>query len=297
MNIVVLVKQIPDATIGIRIAPNGASLEREGLVYILNPLDLLAVEEAVRIKERHGSGSITVISMGSPTAEKIVRKCIGIGSDRAILVSDPAFEGSDGYVTALVLAEVLRSLQYDMILCGARAADTNTGQVGPMIGEMMGLEVICGVTKIDVSNDVKKVTVHRKMEHGDREVIAIPLPAVLTVESGLNEPRYADLPSVIKAQRASIERIDRVKLGINIGTVGSRGSMIEVSRFLPPKPKPKKVFTPPSDLPPMERALLIAAGGITKKEKNIIEGKPKEIASSLIQFLKEQKLIPYRRSV
>jgi electron transfer flavoprotein beta subunit len=296
LNIVVLVKQVLDSTIGMRIASDGASLEMEGLVYILNPLDLLAVEEAVRIKETHGSGTLTAVSMGPPNSEAILRQCISLGCDRGILVSDPSFEGADGYVTALVLTEVLKSLPSDMILFGARAADTNAGQVGIMTGEMLGLEVICGVTKIGVFYDDKKIIVHRKIEHGDREVIATQLPAVLTVESGINEPRYADLPSVIKAQRTVIDKIDRAELGLDMEAVGSKGSKVEVSRFLPPKPKPKKIFTPPSDLPPMERALLIAAGGITKKEGNIIEGEPKRVASKLVQFLKEQKLIPYPRS-
>ena len=295
MNIVVLVKQVPDTTVGIKIAPDGTSLEKDGLVYMANPLDLLALEEAVRIREGCGSGNITVISMGPPGAEKILRKCIAQGADRAILVDEGGLENPDGYATALVLTKALRQIRYDLILCGARAVDTNGGQVGTIIGEMIGLEVIYGVTKIQIYYREKKMIVQKKVEHGNREVIRIPLPALAAVELGLNEPRYPDLPSIIRAQRAEIERIDRVNLAVETASAGSKGSKAEGVKLSPPKPRPKKLFTPPSDLPPMERALLIASGGIIKKKSNILDGRPKEIALSMIQFLKEHKLIAYPR--
>jgi len=266
MNVVVLVKQVPDTTVGIKIAADGTCLEKEGLAYMANPLDLVALEEAVRIRERCGSGNMTVLSMGPPGAEKILRKCIAQGADRAILVSDAGSENSDGYVTASVLSQVVKSLEYDLILCGARAVDTNGGQVGTIIGEMIGIDVICGVTKIEVSSREKKLTVQKKVEHGNREVIVITLPALVTVELGLNEPRYPDLPSIIRAQRAEIERINRVDLDIDAGSVSSKGAGSEAVRLSPPKPRPKKIFTPPSDV-------------------------------SLVQFLKQHKLVASRRSL
>jgi electron transfer flavoprotein beta subunit len=291
MNIVVCVKQVADIKIPIEIEPETNSIANEGLAYVVNPYDMLAVEEAVRIKEKN-DGQVIAISMGESWAEMALRKCLAFGADRAILLCDPAFAGSDGYATATVLAKAIALFQYDVVLCGVRAIDTNAGQVGSAIAAMLGIALVTGVTKIEVLADQKKVVVQRKLEGGNREVVESPLPALLTVEAGLNKPRYPSLPSMIVAQRGKIERYNIKDLGLSLNEVGSRGARTHTLRLSPSKPRPKRIFTPDSSLSAAERMRLIMSGGIAEKKGDQLEGEPAEIASRLIQFLRQEKLLP-----
>ena len=291
MNIVVCIKQVADTNIPIGLNPETNSIQSEDLAYVVNPYDMLAVEEAVRIKEKN-DGQVIAISLGTPSAEMALRKCLALGADRAILLCDPAFAGSDGYATAAVLAKAIALFQYDLVLCGVRAIDTNAGQVGSAIAEMLGIALVTGVTEIDVSPEQKMVTVQRRLEGGNREVVETPLPTLLTAEAGLNKPRYPGLPSMIMAQRKEIERYNIEALGLSLKEVGSGGSKTDTDRLSASKPRPKRIFTPDSSLSAAERMRLIMSGGIAEKKGDLLDGEPAELAAKLIQFLGQQKLLP-----
>jgi len=290
LNIVVCIKQVPDINIPIGLDPETNSIASEGLVYVVNPYDMLAVEEAVQIKEKK-EGQVILISMGPASAERALRKCLALGADRAILLCDPAFAGSDGYATATVLAKAISLFQYDIVLCGVRAIDTNAGQVGSAIAEMLGISLVTGVTKIEVSADQKKVMAQRKLEGGNRELVETTLPALLTVEAGLNKPRYPSLPSMMMAQRKESEQYDIKNLGLSPKDVGSSGSKAHTIGLSAPKPRPKRIFTPDSSLSAADRMRLIMSGGITEKKGELLEGDATELASKLVQFLKQEKLL------
>lgn len=291
MNIVVCVKQVPDINIPIGLEPETNSIESEGLAYVVNPYDMLAVEEAIRIKERQPERQVILMSMGKPSSQKALRKCLTLGADRAILLCDPAFDGSDGYATAVVLAKAISLLEYDIILCGVRAIDTSAGQVGSIIADILDISLVSGVTKIEAFTDQKKLIAQRKLEGGNREVVETFLPALLTVEAGLNTPRYASLPSVIATQRKEIEQYDIKDLGLPPKEVGSGGSMTQTVSFSIPRPRPKKLFTPDSSLSAADRMRLIISGGITEKKGNLLQGNPAELASDLLQFLRQEKIL------
>ncbi|MFC1914403.1 electron transfer flavoprotein subunit beta/FixA family protein [Chloroflexota bacterium] len=290
MNIVVCVKQVPDTNI-VTIEEGINSIDREDLVYTVNPYDILAVEEAVRIKEREGNSQVNLVSMGTLSAKKILRRCLAIGADKAILLRDDAFKDSDSYATATILAKAICSLPYDLIFCGQKAADTASGQVGAAIAEMLDITLISGVIKVEISPNHREVVVQRKMERGNREVVRASLPALLTVEAGLNEPRYASLPSLMEALRKDIEEYNLRELGLSSDDVGLKGSKTQLLRLSPPRPRLKKPFTPDSNLPAAERMRLLVSGGIAKKESNLLEGAPEEVASKFIQFLNQQNII------
>jgi electron transfer flavoprotein beta subunit len=291
MNMVVCIKQVADINIPIGLNPETNSIQGEDLAYVVNPYDMLAVEEAVRLKEKNG-GEVLLITMGPPYAEKALRKCLALGADRAVLLCDPAFAGSDGYATAVVLAKAIALFQYDLVLCGIRAIDTNAGQVGSAIAEMLGIALVTGVTKVDVSTQQEKLIVQRRLEGGNREVVEAPLPALLTVEAGLNKPRYPSLPSMIMAQRKEIEQYNIKGLGLSVKEAGSSGSKTHTVRLSAAKPRPKKIFTPDSSLSAAERMRLIMSGGIAEKKGDLLAGELAELASKLIQFLRQQNLLP-----
>jgi electron transfer flavoprotein beta subunit len=291
MNIVVCVKQVADINIPIELETETGSIVKEELAYLVNPYDMLAVEAAVRIKAKT-NGQVILLSLGEPSAETALRKCLALGADRAILICDPALADSDGYATATVLAKAIAFFPYDLVLCGVRAIDTNAGQVGSAIAAMLDIALVIGVTKIEVPAEPKKAIIQRKLEGGNREVVETPLPALLTVEAGLNKPTYPGLPSVIAAQRGEIERYDIKGLGLSPNEVGPSGARTQTVRLAPAKPRPKKIFTPDSNLPAAERMRLIMSGGIAERKGGLLEGEPAELASKLIQFLKQEKLLP-----
>lgn len=291
MNIVVCIKQVPDTDGPVSIDTNTKSIDDRYLAYVVNPYDEIAVEEAVQLKESCGSGQVTVVSMGDSSAEKALRSCLAVGADRAVLLCDPAFSGPDSYISGAILAKAISFLDYDLILCGVRAIDTNAGQVGAVVAELLGIPLVSAVAKIEVSTDCRRVTVQRKLERGDREVVEAELPALLTIELG-HKPRYPSLPSRLAAQRKGIDYYDAAALGLLPDEVGSAGSKTTVLSVSPPKPKARKLFAPDSSLSPAERMRLLMSGGIQEKEGNFLEGAPKEVASKLVEFLNSERLLP-----
>ena len=285
MNIVVCVKPVPDVSI-ISVDPDKGSIDCDDLVSTVNPYDLVATEEAVRIKEREESAHITLMSMTLPTNKKLLQRCLALGADEAVLLWDDCFDKSDSFATASVLAKALSSLDFDLVLCGQKAADTEDGQVGSIIADILDIPLVGRVVEVEVASNGKALTVESKLEKGNREQVEVTLPALLTVERDLNEPRYASLPSFMASLIYDVREYTMGELGLSREEVGSRGSKTEVMALSIPKPRPKKPFTPDSSLSAAERMKLIMSGGITKKKTDLFEGNPEELSSKFIEFLK-----------
>jgi electron transfer flavoprotein beta subunit len=216
-----------------------------------------------------------------------------VGADRVILLCNPSLEKSDSYVTGVVLAKAIAALglQYDLILCGARAVDTNAGLAGPTIAELLNVPLVTEVMKIEV-NDREKAIVYKKLEAGNKAVIETPLPAVLTVETGINKPRYLKLRAILAAAKKEIEQYDLKALGLLPDEVGLTASRTRVVGVAPPKVRGKKLFTPDSSLSAAERMRLLMSGGVTQKASSgLLEGDSRTLAAKCVQFLKEKKLI------
>ncbi len=186
MNIIVCVKQVPDAK-DVRLDPKTNTLSREGVESIMNPYDQHALEEAVRLKEEHG-GEVTVITMGPPQAEEILRQAISCGADKVVLVSDRAFAGADTWATSYTLEKaIIKVGKFDLILCGKQAIDGDTAQVGPGLAMRLDIPFLTCVQKIR-SADTKGLSVERMMDDG-YDVVEVDYPMLLTVVKNINEPR------------------------------------------------------------------------------------------------------------
>jgi electron transfer flavoprotein beta subunit len=291
MNIAVCVKPVPDVSI-ISLNPHEKGrIDPHDIVYTVNAGDMVAVEEAVRIKEKGTPGHVTLVSMAPPSTERILRRYVAIGADEAILLWDENFQDSDSYATGLILAKALGPLQYDLILCGNRSPDTNAGQVGYAVASILGIPIVTGVTSIAVEVTGNKIAVERKLEKGNRERIKVPLPTLLAVDEGLNEPRYASLPSFIAAFRKDIKRYAMGDLGLSAEAVGARGSKTRSVNMSVPRPRPKKIFTPDSSLSSFERMRLVMSGGVQEKGQEVFEGSPEELSSKFIEFLKQVNIL------
>ena len=288
MNIAVCIKPVPDTSI-VTLDPNTELLNSDDLVYIINPHDMVALEEAVRIKERYENSRITLVSLAPPEAKRLLRQYLAMGADEAVLIRDTDFEKYDSYATGVILAKHLASGQYDLILCGQKAIDTEAGLTGSVIAEKLGIPLALRIAKIDITPDGRKAAVESKLEKGNRAQMEVQLPALLAVELDLNEPRYASLPSLIAGLRKDIIVCDRETLRLSHEEADPRTETVALSL---PKQRPKKIFTPDSQLSAEERLRLVISGGVTQKQSDVLEGSASSIATTVVQFLKEKKFIP-----
>jgi electron transfer flavoprotein beta subunit len=241
MNIVVCLKQVPGTT-EVKIDPQTNTLIRQGIENIINPFDTYAIEEAVRLKEKH-SGKVTVMTMGPPQADAALREAISLGTDEAVLLSDRAFAGADTWATANTLAKAIQKLgQTDLIICGRQTIDGDTGQVGPEMSEMLNIPFIAYVSKIEETKE-KYLRVSRMVEDG-HEVLETTLPAVITVAKEINVPRLPSLRGIMKSKSAAVTTWGIKDLGVSENEVGLAGSSTQVIKiFFPQRVSKAEVLT------------------------------------------------------
>jgi electron transfer flavoprotein beta subunit len=236
MNIIVCIKQVPDTT-EVRIDPVSKNLVREGVKSIVNPFDAYAIEEGVRLKEKFG-GKVTVLTMGPPQAEAVLREAISLGCDDGILVSDRAFAGSDTLATGYTLSKAIEKIKdYDVVICGKQAIDGDTAQVGPGIAATLDIPQITYVRKIDEIKD-KTIKAERATEEG-YEVVESSLPCLITVVKEINTPRLPSLKGKIKAKNATIQVWKAADIGAEETRIGLKGSPTFVWSIFTPPPRPK----------------------------------------------------------
>jgi electron transfer flavoprotein beta subunit len=232
MKAVVLIKQVPDTT-DVRIDRETNTLIREGVPSIINPFDMYAIEEGLRIVEAAGEGSVTVMSMGPPQVEEALREAISLGVDEAVLLSDRAFAGSDTWSTSYTLAAGIRKLaDYDIILCGKQAIDGDTAQVGPGVAQFLGVPQVTYAKKVTIEGG--KALVERMLEDG-HDVVRVPLPAVITVVKDINEPRLPSLKGKMKAKKAEITVWSSDDLDVDEAELGLDGSPTRVVKVFAPE--------------------------------------------------------------
>ncbi len=233
MEILVCVKRVPDtAENEIVVNSKGTDIERGDLVYSVNEWDNYAVEEAIQIRDNVG-GSVTVVTVGDADAEEILRREMAMGADKGVLLSDDAFNGSDGKgIAAILKAEVAKG-KYDLILTGAQA-DDGAAQIGGMLAAMLDMPYASLVNKIEVVSD-KVIKVGREIEGGNQEMSEIDLPCVLSIQTGINEPRYVGIRGIRKVASVEIPVHGSADLGIAAGSVGAAGAKVKrVDYFVPP---------------------------------------------------------------
>ena len=236
MNVIVCMKQVPDTETLIKIKSDGSGIVTDDIKYVMNPYCEFGVEEALRIKEKFG-GQAILVTMGQQKAVESLRTGLAMGADRSIHLNDPAFEGADGFATAKALAEAIQKETFDLILCGKQAVDDDMAQVGPSLAEFLNLPHVTLITKLEISPDKKKAKVEREVE-GGKEVIEVSLPAVFTCQKGLNEPRYASLPGIMKAKKKEVKPFNQAALGLPPDQVGAAGSKTKIMKYIPPPSRP-----------------------------------------------------------
>jgi len=230
MNIVVCVKQVPEVIdADLEINKEGTGIEEEDLVMHINDWDNYAVEEAVSIKEAQG-GTVTAMTIGDEESEDVLRRALAMGADKAIRI-DPGDRELDSFVIAKVLAKIIQDLQYDLVLTGVQADDDNNGMVGIMLAENLGLSHAAVVTGVEAVGE--EATIRVELEGGMDEITRIGLPSLLTVQTGINEPRYVSIMGIRKARNKELAVRDIEDLGLSEDDLTPRTLIEEV--FLPPE--------------------------------------------------------------
>ncbi|MGQ9532055.1 MAG: electron transfer flavoprotein subunit beta/FixA family protein [Desulfotomaculales bacterium] len=252
MKIVVLLKQTFDTEAKITLDAGGR-INRQGVNLIINPYDEYAVEEALRLKEKHG-GEVTVVSVGEAQVQDALRQALAMGADKAVLVTPDGVE-VDEYSTAVILARAVARQEYDIVLAGWRAIDDGSAQVAARVAEILGLPMVNMVTKLEVNGGRAVAT--REIE-GGVEVVEVPLPAVITAQKGLNEPRYPSMKGIMQAKKKPLEKLGLSDLGLDPAQAA-------------PKVKILQYFLPAAR----------AAG-------KILPGEPAEAAAALAKALREE---------
>ena len=276
MDIVVCVKHVPDTTEAeIAIRDDGRGIKKEGLVFDISEADNYAIEEALVLKEEF-DGAITVLTVGPEGADETLRMCLAKGADTAVRLTDERFEGSDSFATARILSEAIKDMDYDLVLTGCQADDDGAAQVGITLAEMLGIPHAALVVSTEVEGArsetfahrretfAHRMTVHRELEGGLHEVLEINLPALLTIQTGINEPRYASIFGIRKAMKKKIEVLHLDDLDLAEEAVGEAGSKTSLV----------KLFIP-----------------VVTAQATILEGSPEEVSSELVTILKNEGVV------
>ncbi|HHP7235771.1 MAG TPA: electron transfer flavoprotein subunit beta/FixA family protein [Desulfobacterales bacterium] len=259
MEILVCVKRVPDtAENEIEVAKDGTDIRREDLVYSVNEWDNYAVEEAIQIRDKVG-GSVTVVTVGDEEAEEVLRRDMAMGADNGLLLDDDAFAGGDGKGIAAILKAAVKKGQYDLVLTGAQA-DDGAGQIGGMLAAMLDWPYASVVNAIEVVDD-KNLRVGREIEGGNQEINDIELPCVLSIQTGINEPRYVGIRGIRKVASVEIPSLGASELGLGADAVGAAAAKVKRLDYFVPE---------------------MGAGA------EMLEGSTEEIAEKVIELLKSK---------
>jgi electron transfer flavoprotein beta subunit len=239
MNIVVLVKQVPDSGSERKLDPSDNTVARAGADNVINEMDEYAIEEALLVKEAHG-GEVTILTVGPDSATDAIRKALSMGADRAVHVVDPAIHGSCAVQTSAILAAALQQLEFDLVLCGAESTDGQVSVMPALLAERLGIPQLSGARKLTVEGGVAKV---ERQTDGGFWALEAPLPAIVSTWDTINEPRYPSFKGIMAAKKKPVETKSLADLGIDPSTVGLATATSAVLDFAgrPPKGEGVKV--------------------------------------------------------
>jgi electron transfer flavoprotein beta subunit len=233
MNVVVCFKQVPDTETKIQINQGKDGISEEGVKSVINPYDEYAIEEGLRIKEKFG-GEVTMLCLGPERVTESIRTALAMGADKAVHLCDPAFEKLDSYSTAKVLSMALKNIPFDIILTGKQGVDYDNSQVFSILAEMLNIPQVSVVVGLEISDDKTKAVAKREIEAGGIEIVETSLPVIIAAQKGLNEPRYASLPGIMKAKKKEITRSTLAHLGISTDELRNKVKLMNFG-FPPPR--------------------------------------------------------------
>ncbi len=238
MEIIVCLKQVPDTETQIKIAGDGKSIVTDGIKWIINPYDEFGVEEALRVKEKFG-GTVTIVCIGPKRATESIRTALAMGADKAVHLNDETLFDAEPQITAKALYGVIKDMPFDIIFCGKQAIDDDSAQVGAALAELLDIPHVSVITKLEIDKEGKKAKANQQIE-GAEMIVEATLPALFTCQKGLNEPRYASLPGIMKAKKKELKPLTAKDLSVPEEELSLKMTEI-VKMELPPKRSAAKI--------------------------------------------------------
>ena len=295
LNLAVIVWQVPATGASVEYDPWTGGVFEDDIMYVTNPADDYAVEEALCIRDFNGKGLVTLIAVGPKRVEDILRRYLAMGADIAARIDIP--DGRhDVYSHCDIIAKMVKDKSYDIIMCGAEVTDGFgcAAYPGPFLAGMLGVPQVSGVTRIEAGEN--GLVVHRKLEHGDREVVRCTLPCILTVEKDCNEPRQASLPGLIESRRKDIVTWNAESSPIDSQSAACSSEEI---RFTTPHKRVKKTMTIDTVLSAADRMKMIMSGGLSQKgaKDQLLKGDINKMARDLITIFEKRGIIKFWRRV
>lgn len=294
MKIVVCIKQVLDTRVPLEV--KGSVVQKEALpIYIIGPADRVALAQAVELKASMPDVKITAITAGPARAEEALRQALAAGAGEAMHVKDDVFQSADAAATARVLAAAIKKSGADLVLCGNRSWDMSAGQVPVYLAEILGLPRITSVMKLETMSS-GNLKLWRKLERGKRQIVECSLPALFAMDASAGQPRYASEFAIRAAGKKEIRILTMAELGLNPAELSPEAAPIKVVSLAPPKPRPKKIFTPGVKVSVSQRmSFLLSSTSAAKKESNLLEGTPDYLAQQVIDYLTQEGLLPRQR--
>ena len=260
MQILVCLKQVPEKDSRFKIDASGVSIHEEDLTFETNESDQYALEEALRLKEKLG-GEVVVLSLGADRVVKALKNALAMGADRSIHIKDPAFRGSDAFVIARAIARVIQKEPFDVVLTGVQSDDLSFGQTGTLLAYFLSWPHATIVIEVEIKTEGQSARIRRELESNIFEDVEISLPAVLTIQSGINQPRYATLKGIMQAKKKEIREYSCSDLGLGLEEVGEAGSKVQHLKLSFPEKKKKTL---------------------------LLKGSPEETAKALVEKLRKE---------
>jgi electron transfer flavoprotein beta subunit len=244
MKIGVCIKQVPDTTAKILVREDGTGIKEDGIKFVISPYDEFAVEEAIRLKEKNAGSEVIVFTFGPKRAQEALRSALAMGADRAVHITTENLPSVDSLSTAKVLTKALQKESVEILFTGRHAIDDDCAQVSQMIAEKLQWPHVTVVSKFVLEQDSKTATVERDVDGGSKEVWSVNLPAVFAASKGLNEPRYASLPGIMKAKSKPLAQMTVGDLGLSADDVKAK---VVYSHFqVPSEERKMKIFKEPA---------------------------------------------------
>jgi electron transfer flavoprotein beta subunit len=286
VDIVVVAGQAVLTDVAIEYDQHSNDLDPADLVYRPSPHGLRTVEEAIRIRDGSGPGTVTVVSFGTGGISAAIGHYLAMGADSGIYIGDKTLREFDAYALSSCLSEAIRGRPYDLVLCEGLTMDPRGGSIylGPYLGEMLTLPHVSGVTSLRLADDGRYVEAHRKLPRGDREIVRCPLPCLIAVETEINEPRYPSLAARLEAVHKPASSVDLPGSAADGCTVRRHDSLVQLTRVSPPRGRVKKGLAIDTKLSAAERIKLTIAGGAAPKstKQTLLTGDPVKLAERII---------------
>ncbi len=240
MKIGICIKQVPDTTAKISVREDGSGIKEDGLKFVISPYDEFAIEEAIRLKEKNAGSEVVVFTFGPKRSQEALRSALAMGADRAVHITTEGLTHVDSLCTAKVLTKAIQKENIEILFTGRHAIDDDCAQVSQMIAEKLSWPHVTVVSKFDLQQGSKQATVERDVDGGAKEVWSVQLPAVFAASKGLNEPRYASLPGIMKAKSKPLAQWTVGDLGLAMDDVKAK---VVCSQFqVPSEERKMKIF-------------------------------------------------------